>query len=164
MNTLNSSRNSETDNGGPEDCGLRIAESWTRSKRFLEAAMPDLHSQMVGFTLLEVLVAVVILGTALAVLLGSVNKNLILASQSKSLTIAGILAQKKLTEIELEGFPEIREEQGEFEEAPGFNWVLSIRPFDVREVGTTIRVVNLLITWDEGKEDFEVTMALSDFR
>jgi len=119
---------------------------------------------MVGFTLLEVLVAVVILGTALAVLLGSVNKNLILASQSKSLTIAGILAQKKLTEIELEGFPEIREEQGEFEEAPGFNWVLSIRPFDVREVGTTIRVVNLLITWDEGKEDFEVTMAVSDFR
>jgi general secretion pathway protein I len=115
-----------------------------------------------GFTLLEVLVAVVILGTALTVLLGAVNKNLILASRSKNLTIAGILAQEKLTEIELEGYPQPREEKGEFEGAPGFNWFLSIKPFEISELGIEIRTVRLLITWDEGKESLEVTMAISD--
>lgn len=129
-----------------------------------KSAVRNSKSEFRGFTLLEVLVAVVILGTALAVLLGSVNKNLILASQSKSLTIAGILAQRKLTEIELEGFPEVREEQGQFEESPGFNWFLSVRPLDIRELGVSIRVVRLIITWDEGKEDFEVTIAVSDFK
>jgi len=129
-----------------------------------KSTISNLGFETAGFTLIEVLVAVIILGTALAVLLGSVNKNLILAFQSKSQTIAGILAQQKLSEIELEGFPQIREEQGVFEEAPGFNWFLSVRPFDIRELGTSIRVVRLLITWDEGKEDFEVTLAVSDFR
>ena len=120
------------------------------------------NSQKRGFTLLEVLVAVVILGTALAVLLAAVNRNLVLASKSKNLTIAGILAQKKITEVELEGFPEIREQQGEFEEAPGFDWFLSVRPFEISQLGTEIRVVRLLITWDEGEEDFEVTLAVAD--
>lgn len=122
------------------------------------------NSQKCGFTLLEVLVAVVILGTALAVLLAAVNRNLILASKSKNLTIAGILAQKKLTEIELEGFPEIRDEQGAFEEAAEFDWFLSVRPFEISQLGTEIRVVRLLITWDEGQEDFEITLALSDLQ
>jgi general secretion pathway protein I len=117
-----------------------------------------------GFTLLEVLVAVAILGSALAVLLGAVNKNLILASQSKNLAVAGMLAQKKITEVELEGFPEIREEEGEFEEAPGFKWFLSVRPLDIPELGIQIRVVRLLITWNEGEKDFEVTLAMSDFK
>jgi len=120
------------------------------------------NSQKLGFTLLEVLVAVVILGTALAVLLAAVNRNLVLASKSKNLTIAGILAQKKITEVELEGFPEIREQQGEFEEAPGFKWFLSVRPFEISQLGTEIRVIRLLITWDEGEEDFEVTLAVAD--
>jgi len=115
-----------------------------------------------GFTLLEVLVAVVILGTALTVLLGAVNKNLILASRSKNLTIAGILAQEKLTEIELEGYPQAREEKGEFEEAPGFSWFLSVKPFEISELGIEIRTVRLLITWEEGRESLEVTMAISD--
>jgi general secretion pathway protein I len=134
----------------------RFLNLFTRANETLE------YSHEHGFTLLEVLVAVVILGTALAVLLAAVNKNLILASKSKNLTIAGILAQKKLTEIELEGFPEIREEKGEFEEAPGFNWFLSIRPFEISQLGTEIRVVRLLIIWDEGEKDFEVTLAVSE--
>jgi len=129
-----------------------------------KSTINNLGPETEGFTLIEVLVAVIILGTALAVLLGSVNKNLILASQSKSQTIAGILAQQKLSEIELEGFPQVREEQGVFEEAPGFNWFLSVKPFDIRELGTPIRVVRLLITWDGGEKDFEVTLAVSDFK
>lgn len=115
-----------------------------------------------GLTLLEVLVAVAILGTVLAVLLGAVNRNLIMASQSKNLTIAGTLAQKMLSEIELEGYPQIGEEQGEFEEAPGFNWTLSVRPFVIPYLGTEIRLVTIQINWDQGKKNFEVSLALSE--
>jgi general secretion pathway protein I len=117
-----------------------------------------------GFTLLEVLVAVAILGSALAVLLSAVNRNLIIASDSKNLAIAGMLAQKKLSEIELEGFPEPRREQGEFEEAPGFTWQLSVIPINIRQLGIEIRAIHLVVMWDEGKKDFEITMAMSDIR
>lgn len=115
-----------------------------------------------GLTLLEVLVAVAILGTVLAVLLGAVNRNLIMASQSKNLTIAGTLAQQKLSEIELEGYPQIGEEQGEFEEAPGFDWTLSVRPFVIPNLQIEVRLVTLRINWDEGRKNFEVSMAFSE--
>jgi type II secretory pathway pseudopilin PulG len=117
-----------------------------------------------GFLLLEVLVAVTILGSALAVLLGSVNRNLILTSQSKDLVIAETLAQGKLTEIELEGFPEVRQEQGEFTEAPGFKWFLFITPLSIPGLNVETRAVRLLITWDEGKKEFELTLAMSNFK
>jgi general secretion pathway protein I len=116
-----------------------------------------------GFTLLEVLVAVAILGAGLTVLLGAVNRNLIMVSQSKNLSLAGLLAQRKLAEIELEGYPEIRQEQGQFEEAPEFNWLLSVTPFEIASLNTEIRIVILRITWDDGKRDFQVSMALSDY-
>jgi type II secretion system protein I len=116
-----------------------------------------------GFTLLEVLVAVAILGAGLTVLLGAVNRNLIMASESKNLSIAGLLAQRKLAEIELEGYPEIGQEQGQFEEAPEFNWFLSVVPYQIANLDTEIRIVILRITWDEGKKDFQVSIALSDY-
>ncbi len=122
------------------------------------------HFSQSGFTLLEVLVAVAILGASLAVLLGAVNKDLILASQSKNLVVAGALAQKKLAEIELEGFPVEGENEGEFTEAPGFKWYISVTPLGIPGLGTEIRVVRLLITWDEGKKDFEVTLAMSNLK
>lgn len=117
-----------------------------------------------GFTLLEVLIAVAILGSAFAVILGAVNRSLILASDSKNLAIAQALVQTKMSEIELEGFPKPREEKGEFAEAPGFKWSLSIKPLKVTGLDTEIRVVNLVVSWDEGRRDFEVTLGMSDFK
>ncbi|HEX3033700.1 MAG TPA: type II secretion system protein [Thermodesulfobacteriota bacterium] len=117
-----------------------------------------------GFTLLEVLVAVAILGSAFAVILGAVNRSLVLASDSKNLAIAEALVQTKLAEIELEGFPEPREEKGEFAEAPGFKWSLTVKPLNVPGLNTEIRVVHLVITWDEEKKDFGVTLAMSNFK
>ncbi|MGQ0794020.1 MAG: type IV pilus modification PilV family protein [Deltaproteobacteria bacterium] len=117
-----------------------------------------------GFTLLEVLVALAILGLSLTVLLGAVNRNLALASKSRNLTVAEALAQKKITEIELEGYPEIREESGEFEESPGFRWFLSINPLPIAQLGIELRVINLEVQWDGGRENFIITLATSEFR
>lgn len=121
------------------------------------------QSQDPGFTLLEVLVAVVIFGSTLAVLLGSVNKNLILVSDSKNLSIARMLAQNKITEIELQGYPSLGNEEGEFEEYPGFKWYLSVIPLEISFLETDIRVVRLLVAWDNDQKNFEITLAMSDF-
>ncbi len=121
-------------------------------------------SGMRGFSLLEVIIAVAILGASLAILLGAVNKNLILASRSKNLSIASSLAQQKLGEIELSGYPEEGEEQGVFEESPGFSWYLTVLPYNIEQLGTEIRIVMLTVTWDEGQREFTVATAISNYR
>lgn len=115
-----------------------------------------------GFTLLEVIIAVAIIGSSLAILLGAVNKNLILASQSKNITIASFLAQRKMGEIEVEGFPEIGNQEGSFEEHPEFRWYLSVQPYNIEQLGTEIRIVILTVSWDEGQREFTVATAISD--
>ncbi|MGH7892030.1 MAG: hypothetical protein ACREN0_07150, partial [Thermodesulfobacteriota bacterium] len=69
-------------------------------------------------------------------MLGAVNKNLVLASQSKNITIASFLAQRKLGEVEIEGFPEIGNQEGVFEEQPEFGWYLSVQPYNIEQLGT----------------------------
>jgi type II secretion system protein I len=117
-----------------------------------------------GFILLEVLVAVAILGAALAVLLGSINENLTLTSNSRDLIIAETLAQAKLTEIEAQGFPQLSQAQGEFPEVAGFKWFTSVTPASIPGLNVEIRVVHLLVTWDEGKKKLETTLAMSNLQ
>jgi len=119
-----------------------------------------------GFTLLEVLVAVAIMGMALAVLLGSVNRNLTLTSDSRNLTIASTLAQKKMTEAESQGVPEEGEEEGEFEGFPEFKWRLVVEPLEIPELGEGIEMkkVKLTILWEEGRKNLDVEMAISKLK
>ncbi len=123
--------------------------------------LPEVHGKS-GFTLLEVIIAVAIIGSSLAILLGAVNKNLVLASQSKNITIASFLAQRKMGEIEVEGFPEIGNQEGVFEEHPEFRWYLSVQPYNIEQLGTEIRIVILTVSWDEGSREFTVATAISD--
>jgi len=94
-------------------------------------------------------------------LLGSVNRNLDLASKSRDAQIAALLAQEMLTELQLEGLPNVREESGVFENHDGFEWFLSVAPYNLALVETNIRIVRLLIVWDQGNEEFEVFTAMS---
>jgi hypothetical protein len=95
-------------------------------------------------------------------LLGAVNKNLVLASQSKNITIASVLAQRKLRRGRDRGVSGDREPGGCFEEQPEFGWYLSVQPYNIEQPGTEIRIVILTITWDEGNREFTVATAISD--
>ncbi|MEM7008556.1 MAG: prepilin-type N-terminal cleavage/methylation domain-containing protein [Thermodesulfobacteriota bacterium] len=117
-----------------------------------------------GFTLLEVIIAVAIMGAAMAILLGAVNRNLVQASLSKNQSIAQALAQQKLTEIELNGYPEVGTEQGTYENYPGFNWYVNVLPYDIEQLGTEIRIVMVDIAWDEGNRVYKVATAISNHR
>lgn len=124
--------------------------------------MREFYDRDRGFTLLEVVIAVAIMGTALVVLIGSVNRNLDLSIKAKNMQIASTLAERIITQVELEGLPEIREENGTFERFPEFDWYLSVSPYNIGMLGTDIRIVRIVITWDQGNESFEIFSAMSD--
>jgi general secretion pathway protein I len=104
-----------------------------------------------GFTLLEVMVALVIIATSFVVLLHSRNQSVLMADDARHITEATLLAAQKMTEIELGGFPDVGEDEGEFgDEFPGYRW-----KGQVSEVPTYdfIREVRLSVLWGElGKE------------
>lgn len=116
-----------------------------------------------GFTLLEVIVAVAILGTSVAVLLGAVNRNLVLNFKSKNLIIANTLAQRKMSEIELAGFPEVVSMDGDFEDNPGFLWFLNIEPAEMPGIETSLMLAELVITWDEGNQSLALYYVMSEY-
>lgn len=117
-----------------------------------------------GFTLLEVIIAVAIMGASMAILLGAVNRNLVLASQSKNQSLAYSLAQQKMGEIELQGYPQVGQDQGTFEEYPGFSWYVNVLPYDIEQLGTEIRIVMVDIAWDEGNQVFKVATAIANYK
>ncbi len=100
-----------------------------------------------GFTLLEVLISLLIIAIVLITSLRAQNQSIRLYTLSRDMSIATILARQKMGEIETTGFPELGEEEGEFEEQfPGFTWkkAVSMTPFD------GARRVELSIAWKDG--------------
>jgi len=100
-----------------------------------------------GFTLLEVLISLLIIAIVLITCLRAQNQSIRLYTLSRDMTIATILARQKMGEIEAAGFPELGEEEGDFEEQfPEFTWkrAVSLTPFE------GARRVDLSIAWKDG--------------
>lgn len=95
-----------------------------------------------GFTLLEVLVAVAVLGLALVSLVGLHVRNIALIERDERVTEATLLARALMTQVEVEPFPDIGVTRGDFEEwyperYPDLRWRREVLPTplaDVREV------------------------------
>jgi prepilin-type N-terminal cleavage/methylation domain-containing protein len=95
-----------------------------------------------GFTLLEVLVAVAVLGLGLVSLLGLHVRNLALIDRDQRITESTMLARALMTEAEVEPFPDVGFIEGDFEDRyperfPGVRWereVVAAPVNDVREV------------------------------
>lgn len=122
-----------------------------------------------GFTLLEMVMAMALFAIALPVLLGLRNRDVELLRYADSLTTATLLAQEKLFETELMGFPQTGEQTGDFENLPpgslasasvkergrDFRWTRTVMatPFEV------VREVRIRIAWPRGKteETVEIT-------
>jgi general secretion pathway protein I len=125
-----------------------------------------------GFTLMEVLIALGILALALPILLGLRNWDLDLHARAKELTIATILAQEKLIEMEVgtslpSGIPvpsgtsiPLGETRGEFQPTPlgsqatadetnrpsNYQWRRIVSPTPL----PTVREVKFQVIWPRG--------------
>jgi general secretion pathway protein I len=123
-----------------------------------------------GFTLLEVLIAVAILALALPVLLALRNRDARLLDEARIVTTATLLAQEKLFETQLLGFPPLGEQTGDFvsappgfplgtdirDRAPGFRWTRRVNAtaFDA------LREVRIRVTWPRGATEDAVDVTL----
>jgi general secretion pathway protein I len=96
------------------------------------------------------MIAIGILGIAMVMLIGLRNRAIDLNGYARDLTAASILAESKITEWELKGFPDPQEAAGGFDEPnTDFKWRVTVSPTpfdDLRELKVTV-------TWTRGSRD-----------
>jgi general secretion pathway protein I len=112
-----------------------------------------------GFTLLEVMVAMAILGIALLGLLGLQHQSMQSVIRAQQSTRASMLAQAVMTEAEIERFPDLGRSSGDFQAAfpgefPDFRWEREVAP---SAMFPDVRVVKVLIRYGPSlSQNFEL--------
>ena len=86
-----------------------------------------------GFTLLEVMVAIVILGLGLTVVFELFSGGLKSVEISNDYSNAVILANKKMGELSLKEKLDVGKETGDFSEEDNYKWEVDIVPYQVDE-------------------------------
>jgi general secretion pathway protein I len=114
------------------------------------------NSDFDGFTLLEVMVAVMILGFVIVSLLGLKNRSMEDVLFAEHMTSATLLAKRVMTETLLTGKLAPLEDEGEFpeEEFKSYTWKKVIAPTPLPSV-TEVRVA---VLWKEGGRDEQVEL------
>ena len=89
-----------------------------------------------GFTLLEVLIAIAVLGIALLALLALEHQDLQSVIRGQDVSRAAMLAQALMTQAELQRFPPVGRSSGDFDrmyagQYPNFRWTRSVEPSPV---------------------------------
>jgi type II secretion system protein I len=89
-----------------------------------------------GFTFLEVLVSVAIIAIAFVTLLGSQSQSISVAEDSRFNVTAALLAQRKLTQLEIADFDDLFGEEGEFgEQYPSYRWRTEVQSLYEEDTG-----------------------------
>lgn len=101
-----------------------------------------------GFTLMEVMIAMVILAVALVAVFQSQSHSISLATDSRFLTTAALLAQSKMAEVEAGSILDTNSKDGDFgTDYPDYTWHLDISDTQIpkfRKIEFTVK--NNLLT------------------
>jgi type II secretion system protein I len=120
-----------------------------------------------GFTFLEVMVALAIIAVALTAVLGLQAQSVSMASEAKFYTIAPLLAQSKMAEMEMMEMGGLASSSGDFgEDFPGYFWEISISDVFTSEpqsVSKDLERIDVKISWGEEKQN-QYVLRLYDFR
>ncbi|MBW1787475.1 MAG: prepilin-type N-terminal cleavage/methylation domain-containing protein, partial [Deltaproteobacteria bacterium] len=107
-----------------------------------------------GTTLLELMIAIAVIATAMAAVLGSQSQSVSFSGDAKFSTTAALLAQHRAAEIETLNPLDLRSRDGDFGEAfPGYAWRLEVTDpvlLGMKGVSDHLRRVDLTITWGRG--------------
>lgn len=103
------------------------------------------------------MVAVGLLAFAMVSILGIVGHNVNLATRSTNYLIATSLADDIASRIDAQGLPSDSERSGKFENYPGFEWYLTVFPYNLPQFEARMTIVSVLITWDDGEESYEIS-------
>lgn len=100
-----------------------------------------------GFTLLEVMIAMAILSIVAVAFLRSQAGSVRLIDEARYISLATLLAKEKMAELESKGFSEPGKSAGEGEEGfQGFKWEKKVSATEVWNV----QKVEIKIWWKEG--------------
>ncbi|HUI25146.1 MAG TPA: prepilin-type N-terminal cleavage/methylation domain-containing protein [Candidatus Kryptonia bacterium] len=112
------------------------------------------NSRRRGFTLLEVLVAVMIIALAFTGLLSLHSRDLALVTRDQDMTRATLLMRELVAQVEL--FPDYSQlgtASGNFDGSPGFSWQREVRSTALDE----LREVRFRVLWgDRGRNSAEL--------
>ncbi|MBI3892648.1 MAG: type II secretion system protein [Candidatus Wallbacteria bacterium] len=107
-----------------------------------------------AFTLLEIMIALAILGSSLVVVLTSIFHSLEMYRVAKETVIAGFLAQEKFTELRTAktgvGIGDYRD--GVFEHFSRYHWSYRVDKVSLEPLVPTVpglRRIEVQVTWDE---------------
>lgn len=105
-----------------------------------------------GFTLIEILVSLAIIAVALPPLLRAFTHAAREQKLSANETTALYLLKYQMAQLELEGFPELGEEEGEFGEGSRYTWAYTVEEVTDLEV-EDLRKITMTVNWqEEGRE------------
>ena len=114
--------------------------------------------KMAGFTFLEIMVSVTILGVALVTLIGSQSQSISLAGFARVETTVSLLARQKMTELVTGDFAELSTTTGDFGDTfPGYTWRAEVTDLNEDETGLEntndlLKRVHLVVS-EPGKMD-----------
>lgn len=113
-----------------------------------------------GFTLVEILVTLTLLAAALPALLQAFTTATRNQALSDNSTTALYLLKFRMAEIEMEGYPDVGQESGEFGENTRYLWRSVVEDIESEEV-ENIRRVTVTVTWQH--KNRERSMSMSTF-
>lgn len=119
----------------------------------------------VGFTLLEVMIAMSIIAIVLVAVFGSQSQSLTLANEAKFNTTAALLAQQKMAEVEIGNSLDLSSSSGDFgEDFPEYQWELNESEVPLPGTGEVeyLKQVDLIIRWGD-QEQFQYGLRLYRF-
>ncbi len=112
------------------------------------------HPQKVkGFTLIEIMISLVILGTSLIVLLGLRNRDIAISSEANHILVATLLAKERMALFSLEKDKDKLEQKGVFLELyKDYKWEVSLN-----ETGfPKIQELSMNVIWQEQDREEKV--------
>ena len=108
-----------------------------------------------GFTLLEVMVALAIVATVLVALLGLQSRTIGLGDRQQKVTQATMLAQERMTEVELAAEAGNSDEEGVFAKPfEIYRWQVRFEPTPL----AAINQVTVTVAWGEAGSNEEVSL------
>jgi len=109
-----------------------------------------------GFTLLEIMVSISIIALVLVSVYRLHAQTLSMHQSARFYTTAPLLAQNKLTELEIKPLDEVTDDAGNFgDEFPGYHWEITIGDVESQELGKTAENLKKIdITLSAGNDEF----------
>jgi general secretion pathway protein I len=111
-----------------------------------------------GFTLLEILVAVSIIVIVLVAVYRLHAQTISMNISARFYSVAPLLAQEKIAEIQLKKRDELFGDSGGFGEAfPGYKWELEVRDMEseyLEELSENLKRIDLHISYNDGEYNY----------